>query len=225
MGIKVLIVDDQPMVRAGIGMLLSADEDLEVAGEAGSGHEALDLAQRIMPDVVLMDVRMPGMDGIQATQKLMQLRSSNTDQLIRVLVMTTFDDEDVVVQALQAGASGYLLKHASPTEIADAIRRVHAGETWLDATAATRLVQRIREQNTEHPDISQLLTPREQEVLRYVAAGLSNSQIRDLLVLSEATVKTHVARILFKTGSRDRAAAVALAYRTGFVRPDDPLPG
>lgn len=220
----VMIVDDQPMVRAGLKMLLHAEPDLEVVGEAGSGAEALKLARQLQPDVVLMDVRMPGMDGVTATQQLVQESQPNPNQLIKVLIMTTFDDEDVVVQALQAGASGYLLKHASPTEIADAIRRVLAGDTWLDATAATRLVSRLRSRSQDTTDLGSLLTPREQEVLRYVAAGYSNHEIRDALVLSEATVKTHVSRILLKTGSRDRAAVVALAYRSKFVSPDDALP-
>ncbi|GAA0189503.1 response regulator [Glutamicibacter creatinolyticus] len=222
--IDVLIVDDQPLVRAGISMLLMAEDDIRVIGEAGSGQQALQLARSSCPDVVLMDVRMPGMDGVAATRELVRESRGNPDRLVRVLIMTTFDDEDVVVQALQAGASGYLLKHASPTEIADAIRRVAAGDTWLDATAATRLVQRLRASSAVPTDITEVLTPREQEVLRLVAAGLSNQEIRDTLVLSEATVKTHVARILFKTGARDRAAVVALAYRSGFVHPDDPVP-
>ncbi len=220
----VMIVDDQPMVRAGLTMLLNAEADLEVVGEACSGTEALQLARQVNPDVVLMDVRMPGMDGVTATQHLVQESQAHPNQLIKVLIMTTFDDEDVVVGALQAGASGYLLKHASPTEIADAIRRVLAGDTWLDATAATRLVERLRARSQDTTDLAALLTPREQEVLRFVAAGYSNQEIRDHLVLSEATVKTHVSRILLKTGSRDRAAIVALAYRTGFVAPEDPLP-
>lgn len=222
--IRVLIVDDQPQVRAGISMILSAEDDIEIIGEAGSGAEALVLAQELAPDVALMDVRMPGMDGVTATSELIRQNGSDPDHLIRVLIMTTFDDEDIVVSSLQAGASGYLLKHASPTEIADALRRVAGGDTWLDATAATRLVAKLRERSDEHVDIRQVLTRREQEVLRHVAAGRSNQQILESLVLSEATVKTHVARILFKTGARDRAAAVALAYRSGFVRPDDPLP-
>lgn len=221
---SVLIVDDQPMVRAGLTMLLNAEADLTVVGEAASGTEALELARHLTPDIVLMDVRMPGMDGVTATQHLVQESQANPNQLVKVLIMTTFDDEDVVVGALQAGASGYLLKHASPTEIADAIRRVLAGDTWLDATAATRLVDRLRARSQDTTDLAALLTPREQEILRFVAAGLSNQEIRDHLVLSEATVKTHVSRILLKTGSRDRAAAVALAYRSGFVAPDDPLP-
>ena len=224
MPITVLIVDDQPMVRAGIGMLLGAESDIRVLGEAGSGAEALQRARELAPDVVLMDVRMPGMDGVTATAKLLAGNRPHPDGLLHVLVMTTFDDEDIVVKALQAGASGYLLKHASPTEIADAIRRVAAGDTWLDATAATRIVERLRTAATETRDLAALLTPREQEVLKLVAGGLSNHQIRELLVLSEATVKTHVARILYKTGARDRAAAVAMAYRSGLVHPQDPLP-
>lgn len=221
---SVLIVDDQPMVRAGLAMLLSTETDLEVVGEAASGTEALQLARRLRPDIVLMDVRMPGMDGVTATQHIVRERSESPNHLTKVLIMTTFDDEEVVVGALQAGASGYLLKHASPTEIADAIRRVMAGDTWLDATAATRLVERLRSRSQETTDLTTLMTPREQEVLRYVAAGLANHEIRDRLVVSEATVKTHVSRILLKTGSRDRAAAVALAYRSGFVAPNDLLP-
>ncbi|WP_404289965.1 response regulator [Glutamicibacter arilaitensis] len=213
------------MVRAGISMLLSAEPDLAVIGEAGSGSQALELADKFTPDVVLMDVRMPGIDGVEATRQLVRETRTNQDRLVRVLIMTTFDDEEVVVKALQAGASGYLLKHALPNEISAAIRRVAAGETWLDATAATRLVQRLHMNASILPDIAKLLTPREQEVLRLVAAGMSNQEIRDLLVLSEATVKTHVARILFKTGSRDRASAVSLAYRSGFSRPDDKVPG
>lgn len=224
MAVTVLIVDDQPMVRAGISMLLGPEDDLHVVGEAGSGTEAVTQALRLRPDVVLMDVRMPGMDGVAATRALLRENGAGPDHLIRVLIMTTFDDEDIVIDALQAGASGYLLKHASPTEIADAIRRVSQGDTWLDATAASRLVDRLRPQVTDQTDVAALLSAREQQVLRMVAAGMSNPEIRDFLVLSEATVKTHVSRILLKTGSRDRAAAVALAYRSGFVRPDDPLP-
>lgn len=220
--IDVFIVDDQPLVRAGITMLLSGEPGIAVVGEAESAAEALRVVRQLRPDVVLMDVRMPGMDGVSATREL--VADGDADPLVRVIVMTTFDDEDVVVDSLLAGASGYLLKHASPTELADAIRRVSSGDTWLDPTAATRLVERLRPRGGDSTDIAALLTPREQEVLRMVAAGLSNREIRERLVLSEATVKTHVARLLLKTGSRDRAAAVALAYRTGFVHPEDPIP-
>lgn len=220
---RVMIVDDQPMVRAGISMLLASESDLEVVADAGSGGEAIELSRQYRPDVILMDVRMPGMDGVTATKQLVAETRDNPDRLVRVLIMTTFDDEDIVIRALQAGASGYLLKHASPAEIAVAVRRVAAGETWLDATAATRLVQLLH-MKSDLPNPGTVLTPREQEVLHLVAAGMSNQEIRDKLVLSEATVKTHVARILFKTGSRDRASAVALAYRSGFTRPDDRIP-
>ena len=220
--IDVFIVDDQPLVRAGITMLLSGEPGIAVVGEAESAAEALRVVRQLRPDVVLMDVRMPGMDGVSATREL--VADGDADRLVRVIVMTTFDDEDVVVDSLLAGASGYLLKHASPTELADAIRRVSSGDTWLDPTAATRLVERLRPRGGDSTDIAALLTPREQEVLRMVAAGLSNREIRERLVPSEATVKTHVARLLLKTGSRDRAAAVALAYRTGFVHPEDPIP-
>lgn len=140
--------------------------------------------------------------------------------------MTTFDDDDLVDAALRAGANGYLLKHASPTELSDAVRRVAAGDAWLDPSITARIVRRLGSSGlAEGLDVASLLTPREQEVYRMVAAGLSNSEIRTALFLSEATVKTHVARILLKTGSRDRAAAVALAYRSGFVLPGDPAPG
>ncbi|MDO5051721.1 MAG: response regulator transcription factor, partial [Pseudoclavibacter sp.] len=220
----VLVVADQPLVRTGISRLLAAEEDLRIVGEAADGREALALAEELRPDVVLMDVRMSGMDGVTATRRLVEGRPAEEDRLVRVLVMTTFDDEDVVFEAMRAGASGYLLKHASPTEIADAVRRVAAGETWLDATAATRLVDRLRPRVADRTDVAALLTPREGQVLRMVASGMSNGDISRALTLSEATVKTHVARILLKTGSRDRAAAVALAYRSGFVLPDDPLP-
>ncbi len=221
--IRVFIVDDQPLVRAGITMLLAGEPEIDVVGEAASADEALPRVRQLKPDVVLMDIRMPGMDGVSATRAL--VADTGSDPLVRVLVMTTFDDEGIVVDALQAGASGYLLKHASPTEIADAVRRVALGDTWLDPAAVARLVERLRPRGAVTMDIAALLTPREQEVLRMLAAGLSTTEIRDDLVLSEATVKTHIARILLKTGSRDRAAAVALSYRSGFVHPDDPVPG
>ncbi|MGO1183094.1 MAG: response regulator [Micrococcaceae bacterium] len=237
---SVFIVDDQPLVRAGIRMLIDGEPGITVVGEAPSADEALPEIYRLRPDVVLMDVRMPGTDGVTATREIVQ--RSEMQDTVRVIVMTTFDDDAVVLDALQAGASGYLLKHASPTEIADAVRRVDSGDTWLDARVATKLVERFRRAQPGSspgahsgagggdgtagtlPEVTELLTPREQEVLRLVAAGLSNPEIRDHLVLSEATVRTHVSRILLKTGSRDRAAAVALAYRSGFVHPEDQPP-
>lgn len=219
---SVYIVDDQPLVRAGIRMLIDGEPGITVVGEAPSADEARAEIHRIRPDVVLMDVRMPGTDGVTATAEIVQ--NTGAQDVVRVIVMTTFDDDEIVIEALRAGASGYLLKHASPTEIADAVRRVDSGDTWLDARVATALVERFRGSSGSGVDVAALLTPREQEILRYVAAGMSNTEIRDALVLSEATVRTHVSRILLKTGSRDRAAAVALAYRSGFVHPDDDTP-
>lgn len=224
MTIRVLLVDDQPLVRAGALMLLSAEPDITVVGEADDGESAIREVARLEPDVVLMDLRMPGLGGVAATRRLVADRPDG-GPIVKVLVMTTFDDDELVQEALQAGSSGYLLKHASPTEMADAVRRVAAGDVWLDASIAGRVIDRLRPAVGHQVDIAALLTRREQEIFRYVAAGMSNADIVALLTLSEATVKTHVARILLKTGSRDRAAAVALAYRSGFVRPDDPLPG
>lgn len=223
MTISVVVVDDQPMARAGARMLLTAEPDLQVVGEADSGEAAVLAVGELAPDVVLMDLRMPGIGGVEATRRI--TAAGDPRRPSGVLVMTTFDEDDLVFEALQAGASGYLLKHASPTEMADAVRRVSAGDTWLDPTIAGRLVERLAPYAADHRRIVEVLTAREQEIFRLVAAGLSNSDICKLLVLSEATVKTHVARVLLKTGARDRAAAVTLAYRSGFVRPGDPVPG
>lgn len=224
MTISIVVVDDQALARAGATMLLSAETDMTVVGEADSGEAAIREAARLHPDVVLMDLRMPGMGGVEATRQLVAERDTSPNALVRVLVMTTFDDDQLVFEALRAGASGYLLKHASPTEMADAVRRVAGGDAWLDPTIAARVIERLRPPVAQSIDIAALLTAREQEIYRYIAMGLSNGDIRKHLTLSEATVKTHVARILLKTGSRDRAAAVALAYRSGFVRADDPSP-
>lgn len=224
MTISIVIVDDQALARAGATMLLSAEPDMTVVGEADTGEGAIREAARLRPDVVLMDLRMPGIGGVEATRQLVAERDTSPNALVRVLVMTTFDDDQLVFEALRAGASGYLLKHASPTEMADAVRRVAGGDAWLDPTIAARVIERLRPPVAQPIDVAALLTAREQEIYRYIAMGLSNGDIRKHLTLSEATVKTHVSRILLKTGSRDRAAAVALAYRSGFVRPDDPSP-
>lgn len=224
MPITILVVDDQPMARAGATMLLNAESDLEVVGEAVDGEGAIELARSTQPSIVLMDLRMPGMGGVEATRQLVADDESQPDRPIRVLVMSTFDDDDLVYDAFRAGASGYLLKHASPTEMSDAVRRVAGGDTWLDPTLTGRLIDRLQPTATGAQNIAASLTMREQEIYRLIAAGRSNAEIRKLLVLSEATVKTHVSRILLKTGSRDRAAAVALAYRSGFVQPGDSLP-
>lgn len=204
-------------------MLLTAEDDLEVVGEAENGARAVELAARLRPDVVLMDLRMPVLDGVEATRRITGSLDDDPNQLVRVLALTTFEDETLMLEALRAGASGYLLKYAAPGEVVAATRRVAAGEAWIDPKMAPSVIDALRDLAVaqERPGRSAIdaLTPREKHVLSLVALGLSNAEITDRLVLSEATVKTHVARILMKTGSRDRAAAVALAYQSGFVRP------
>lgn len=220
MSIRVVIADDQPMVRVGLTMLLSPEDDIDVVGEAATAEEALRIIAATLPDVVMMDLRMPGMGGIEATRAIVAERETDANALTRVLVITTFDDDETVYGALKAGASGFMLKHASPTEVADAIRRVAAGDVWLDPSVAGRIIDNLRPRETiTGTMVAGLLTPREREVLRLMADGLSNDEIRQKLYLSMGTVKTHVARVLLKTGSRDRAAAVALAYKSGFVVP------
>lgn len=220
MTVTVVIADDQPMVRAGVRMLLSVDPGLEVVGEASDGHGAIAAVERLHPDVVVMDLRMPGMDGTEATRRIVAEQAGDPDALTRVLVLTTFDEDEDVYAALRAGASGFLLKHASADVLATAIRRVAEGESWLDPAVVGRVIRALRlPPGPDGAAVAAALTPREREVLTLVAEGLSNADLCERLYLSEATVKTHVARILMKTGSRDRAAAVALAYRSGFVRP------
>lgn len=222
--ITVALADDQALVRAGLRMILSAESDIDVVGEAADGAEAVTLCARLRPDVVVMDLRMPVVDGVTATARITSGDVGMPDQITRVLVVTTFDDDEALYGALRAGASGYVLKHAAPREIAEAARRVAGGEAWIDPVVAPRVLQALRdltcsgEPSSRYAVALSLLTNREREVLALVAEGLSNREIKDRLVLSEATVKTHVARILMKTGSRDRAAAVALAYQSGFVR-------
>lgn len=219
--IPVLVVDDQQVVRAGLSMLLRSSEGIRVVGEAGDGAEAIRLVAETNPSVVVMDLRMPGTDGVEATAAI------TAQEGPRVLALTTFDDESLMYDALRAGASGYVLKAAAPTELVEAIRRVDAGESWIDPTMAGAVIAALRDRvvgdGGDVRAITGVLTPREQQVLRLVAHGHSNRDITERFVLSEATVKTHVARILMKTGSRDRAAAVALAWQTGFVRQGEGL--
>ena len=217
--IRVLIADDQRVVRDGLGLLVGLIEGVEVVGSASDGEEALERCQAERPDVVLMDLRMPRMDGAQATARMRQLVPDT-----QVLVLTTYADDDSLFPALQAGARGYLTKDASAEEIEQAIRAVHAGRTHLDAAVQERLLTAAldaREAPPKGPEPAQKLpdqlTPREAEVLKLIAQGLSNAEIAAALVVSGATVKTHVNRIFFKTGVRDRAQAVRYAFEQGIA--------
>lgn len=214
MTIRVVVVDDQELVRAGIVALLGAEDGIEVVGEAADGAGALAEAARTAPDVVVMDIRMPGMDGLTATERLAGGP--------KVLVLTTFDADEHVYRTLRAGASGFLLKGARPAELADAVRVVAAGDALLAPSVTRRLVEQVVAHGlvpVTAPPGTPELTPREQEVLVLLARGRSNAEIADHLVLAEQTVKTHVSHVLAKLGLRDRAQAVVHAYETGVVRP------
>ena len=215
---SVLLVDDQPLLRTGFRMILSAESDLRVVGEAGDGASAVELARRLRPDVVLMDIRMPGMDGIQATRAL---AGPGVEEPVKVLILTTFGLDEYVVESLRAGASGFLLKDAPPEDLVEAIRIVAAGEALLAPSVTRRLLARVASRlppanEDTIPALSQL-TERELEVLKLMARGLSNAEIAEKLVVSETTVKTHVSRVLAKLDLRDRVQAVILAYETGLV--------
>ena len=219
---SILLVDDQPMLRMGYRMILDAQPDLHVVGEADNGLEAIELTARLEPDVVLMDVRMPHVDGVQATERIV---ASGSDS--RIIILTTFDLDEYAYGALRAGASGFLLKDAPPPDMLSAIRAVATGDAVVAPSVTRRLLSQFARHlptpsdNRAESDDSRLetLTPRERELLIEVARGLSNAEIADRLVLSEATVKTHVGRILSKLGLRDRVQIVVFAYETGLVRP------
>ncbi|MBV8540474.1 MAG: response regulator transcription factor [Pseudonocardiales bacterium] len=226
--IRVVVVDDQPLVRAGITMLVNAEEDIDVVAEAADGQEALVQVRAQRPDVVLMDVRMPGTDGIEATRAVTHEGLTARDgQPIRIIILTTYHVDEAVYAALRAGASGFLLKDAAPTEIATAIRAVAAGEGWLGAAVTRRLIDDFAarpEQNAPTPAEMAQLTPREREVLTLLARGLTNADVAGKLFISEATVKTHLARVMAKLNVREKSQAVAAAYQTGLVQPQTPRP-
>jgi DNA-binding NarL/FixJ family response regulator len=215
--IRVLLADDQSMVRAGFRLILSAEPDITVVGEAADGAEAVTAARRLRPDVTLMDVRMPRLDGISATRRL----TADEPPLTRVVVLTTFDVDSHVYDALRAGASGFLLKNAPPEELVAAIRLVAAGGALLDPAVTRRVIEEFARSPSTGPVPAEVgtLTDRELEVLQLVAQGLSNAEIAAALVVSEATVKTHVARMLGKLRLRDRVQVVVYAYERGLIRP------
>jgi DNA-binding NarL/FixJ family response regulator len=216
--IHVLVADDQAVVRGGFAALIAAEEEMEVAAEAATGREAVDLARRVRPQVVLMDIRMPRLDGLEATRLIC---ADPTLVETRVLVLTTFDLDEYVYAALRAGASGFLLKDAGPAELLQAIRVIAAGDALLAPSITRRLISEFaaRPDGRQLPNELRYLTEREHDVLRLVAAGLSNEEIAARLVISRLTAKTHVSRILRKLGCRDRAQLVTLAYETGIVIP------
>jgi DNA-binding NarL/FixJ family response regulator len=260
MTIRVVIVDDQGMVRTGFGVLLNAQPDIEVVGEAVNGEEGLRLIAKLCPDVVLMDVRMPVMDGLEATRRLLtapkaapsagpraerpkdaardgaedaagdgaeHAAGDGAEHAVKVLMLTTFDLDDYVYEALRAGASGFLLKDASAAELADAVRVIAAGDALLSPSVTRRLIaefSRLGAPRAPARERLKELTERETEVLGLVARGLSNSEIAARLIVAEQTVKTHFGRILMKLGLRDRAQAIVYAYETGLVRPGDQSP-
>ncbi|MCX4447175.1 response regulator [Streptomyces sp. NPDC058369] len=214
--VRVLVCDDQVLVRTGLATIIDAQPDLEVAGECGDGRTAVEMAGRLRPDVVVMDIRMPELDGIEATRRL---AGAGVERPAKVLVVTTFNLDEYVYEALRAGASGFLLKDAPPDRLLHGIRTVHTGQALIDPEVTRRLVGRYAARIRPTGDTSRgiPLTPRELEVLRLIADGFSNSEIAAALLISQETVKTFVSRILAKLGLRDRVQAVVYAYRQGLV--------
>jgi DNA-binding NarL/FixJ family response regulator len=220
--VRVLLVDDDDLMRAGLRSVLSSDETIEVVGEAGDGHAAVRRVRELRPDVVLMDVRMPNLDGISATREVLAAGSE-----VKVVILTTFEEDDYIFGALSAGASGFLLKRTSPEELIGALHTVAAGDSLLSPSVTRRVVERMARQPAPDTSSSERLaelTPREREVLELVARGLSNGEIATALVIEESTVKTHVKRILMKLRLRDRVQAVIFAYESGLTRPGSGTP-
>jgi DNA-binding NarL/FixJ family response regulator len=216
--ISVVIADDQRLVRAGFRVILAGEPDISVVGEAADGLEAIELARSLAPAVVLMDIRMPNLDGLAAARQILASGDS------RVLILTTFDADEYVYETLKMGASGFLLKDAPPDQLIAAVRSAAAGDALIDPAVTRRLIGRFAyaiRPVTLQPPALQVLTARELDVLRLVARGLANAEIAGELVVEESTVKTHISRILMKLGLRDRVQAVVIAYESGFVKPDD----
>ena len=218
--IRVVLADDQPLVRAGLAMILSAQPDVEVVGEAQDGNAAVELAATARPDVVLMDIRMPGADGLEATRRI----TADPDlDAVRVLVLTTFELDEYVFEALRSGASGFIVKHTEPADLVRAVREVARGEALLSPGVTRRLIAEFVRRRPRLPwppaDALEELTNREREIVGLVALGLSNDEIAEELVISTATARTHVSRAMLKVGARDRAQLVVLAYQSGLARP------
>jgi DNA-binding NarL/FixJ family response regulator len=212
--IRVLIADDQELVRTGFRLILQSEPDLEVAGEAATGRDAVALTASLRPDVVLMDIRMPDLDGIEATRQITRATAAS-----RVMILTTFDLDEYVFAALQAGACGFLLKDVAANQLAAGVRMVAAGDALLAPSITRRLIEEFAVSRPQAPEQVKELTPREMEIFLLVAKGMSNAEIAAKLVIGETTVKTHVTRLLMKLGVRDRIQAVVLAYEAGLVRP------
>lgn len=219
--IRVLIADDQAAVRTGMSMMLAAQPDIEVVAEAEDGVQAVAMCARDCPDVVVMDIRMPGIDGIEATRRILA-NCETHDCITTVLVLTTFDHDEALYGALRAGASGYMLKHAAPTGLADAVRTIASGAAWIDPSVAPKVIDTLRRTAPRDPSgrpSLEMLSKREVEVLRLLADGPSNAELAAQLFVSESTIKTHISRLLVKTGSHDRTQLVSLAFRSGLVQP------
>jgi DNA-binding NarL/FixJ family response regulator len=217
--IRVLLADDQSLVRAGFRMILESEPDIEVVGEAADGEQAAASARRLLPDVVLMDVQMPGQDGLQATRAIL----SDPGTASRVVILTTFDRDEYIFEALQSGASGFLLKNAPPEDLVHAVRVVAAGDALLAPSVTRRIIQQFA-RRAVRPEVSGRLdglTQREREVLTMLARGMSNAELAAALFVTEGTIKTHISSLLSKLGLRDRVQAVVLAYETGLVTPGE----